>query len=200
MKRLPQGGRFFINRYMTRFIKSLGKVIDVNIRTDSETQVTRVAQYTTIASDKSSELPNIEETTGDFEDNQLSKKGNFFIYDDNNPLVYGLKNLDRFAMIIANKSSAGVMAFAEQPPYSTADSFKRSSEDQAKDIALRNMGVYDAVKSGLRNLLPNAIAFDSLTLMIIREARRGNRVFSSYTENVFDQGKKLMMEWINNGY
>jgi len=183
---------------MKTFIKSLRKVLEVDTRSPKETSISQTSSYQRLINSKSASDVT-EKSKGDFEKNSLEENSKFLIEDDNNPLVYGLKNLDRFSMVISDKSFSGVMTFVDKPFVSTPTYFKDCSLDQARDIVLKNLGVYDAVKSGAQKSLPQATAFNILSLTLAREIRLGKRVYATYYQSVVSLGERVIKEWSHNG-
>lgn len=183
---------------MLKYIKSLNKVVNVDINSPNETGISRTTEYQKFITSKSSNNV-IEQSQGDFEKNRLQQNSIYFTNDENNPLNYGLDTLDRFAMAISNKSFDGVMTFVDKPFVSTPNYFKSCRLEQAIDIVLQNMKMVDPVKSGLKNSLIQATKFYTLSTTIAKSVRLGNRVYATYHITVLDLGKLVITEWSNNG-
>lgn len=181
---------------LVRRTTSVGEVgiVDGDITT---TAVTRFLQSTNSRTLQNS----IELSTGPFEQNSLDQNSNFLIRDENNPLVYGLRNLDRMAMIIGGKSNTGVMQFNNQakPMYSTPTFMKDASISDAIDIVLQNTEMYDPIKAGVTSKLRYAIEFNIISGRIARDVKRGIRVFTTYNDAVYNIGYNAIVEWSNNG-
>jgi len=175
---------------MTNIIRYANKIIDVG--TTENPKSTSVELFTRAWSHA-----NIEKTTGDFEENSLGSNAKFLINDDNNPLVWGLKNLDRVAMIIAGRSQIGTTTFVEQdkPIYSTPSYIKSATLADANEIILQNLQMLNPVQSGLTSGKPMATAFNTLSLNITRDVQRGIRVYTTYAESVLLLGGKTIVEW-----
>jgi hypothetical protein len=182
---------------MGNFIKRPQTVLDVGIA-DNNGSSTRVSEFIRLSHSRSSSF-NIEKTRGDFEKNTIEENKKYFINDDNNPLVYGLKALDRTAMVIAGKNSCSTMMFTDHLTCSTPNFIKTTSLTEANIISLRTMEMDNAITPGIRMNRPQAIAFNNLSLNITREVQRGVRVYSKYIEDVFILGNNAILEWINNG-
>jgi hypothetical protein len=175
---------------MTNIIRYANKIIDVG--TTENPLSTSVELFT-----RSSANPNIEKSKGDFEENSLGGNAKFLINDDNNPLVWGLKNLDRVAMIIGGRSQIGTTTFIEQdkPIYSTPSYIKSATLADANEIILQNLQMLNPVKDGLLNGKPMATAFNTLSLNITRDIQRGIRVYTIYADSVLSLGGKTIVEW-----
>lgn len=185
---------------MGNLVKRTTSVREVGIATNSDGVTTSVvAQFIQAANARNRET--IELTTGGFENNSLEQNSQFLKKNDNNPLVYGLRNLDRFALIIGGKSATGTLTFTDssKPIYSTAYTIERASLSDATDIVLQNLHMTDAIKSGVIQKLRYALEFNNICMSIARDIQRGIRVFSTYTDSVYTTGLNAITEWSNNG-
>ena len=177
----------------TSSVQEVG-VVDVDVKITSVTQFTRITNSRTAGN-------NLELVSAEFEQNSLERNSQFLVQNDDNPLVYGLQNLDRMAMAISGKSATGLVQFIEQTKYlySTASYMKSTGLAEATDIVLRNLGMFDPVKSGLPRGLRYATAFNTLSLTMAKDIQRGIRVFTIYNDEVYAVGRTALVEWSNNG-
>jgi hypothetical protein len=184
---------------MVNFVKRTTSVNEVGI-VNSDSIVTSVAQFLQTANTRTANN-SIELTSGKFEQNSLEQNSEFMKKNDDNPLVYGLQNVDRFAMIIAGRSENGTMTFIDpqKPVYSTVHTFKRASHSSAVDIVLQNLNMIEPIKVGLQQRLKYAIEFNNLCIAIAKDAQRGIRVFASYSDAIYTTGSNAIVEWSNNG-
>jgi hypothetical protein len=182
---------------MGNLIRRTTSVREIGIIEPDSVITSAVSQFIQAADDRTKK---IELNSGEFENNSLEQNSEFLRKNDNNPLVYGLKNLDRFAMIISGKSTAGSLMFVDssKPMYSTANTFKHASLHDAVDIVLQNLHMNDAVKSGVAKKLRYAIEFNTICTAIAKDIQRGIGVFTSYTDSVYNTGYNALVEWSNN--
>lgn len=184
---------------MGNLIKRTTSVKEVGI-VDGGAYATGVAMYLQSANSRTANN-SIELSTAGFEQNNVEQNSEFSNKNDDNPLVYGLQNIDRFAMVIAGKSELGTFQFSDnkKPAYSTVNIFERATHSLAVDIVLQNLHMIDPVKAGLPQQLKYAVEFNNLCQSIARDAQRGIRVFETYSDVVYTTGRNAIVEWSNNG-
>jgi hypothetical protein len=184
---------------MVNFVKRTTSVKEVGI-TNSDSIVTSVTRFLQSANTRTANN-SIELSSAGFEQNELERNSEFIKQNDNNPLVYGLKNLDRFAMIIGGKSTIGTMTFVDpqKPVYSNANTLKGASHSVALDIVLQNLHMIEPIKAGVPQRLKYAVEFNNLCIAIARDVQRGIQVFTSYSDAIYTTGSNAIVEWSNNG-
>ncbi len=184
---------------MVNFVKRTTSVNEIGI-TNSDSIVTSVAQFLHTANTRTANN-SIELTSGNHERNSLEQNAEFMKRNDNNPLVYGLQNVDRFAMIIAGRSNVGTMTFVDprKPVYSTVTTFIHATHPDAVDIVLQNLNMIEPIKAGVQQKLKYAVEFNNLCQSIARDVQRGIRVFTAYSDAIYTTGSNAIVEWSNNG-
>ena len=184
---------------MVNLVKRTTSVGEVGIA-NPDGIITSVTQFLQTANTRTANN-SIELSSGKFEQNSLEQNPEFMKQSDDNPLVYGLHNVDRFAMIIAGRSEIGTMTFVDprKPVYSTVHTFKRANHSAAVDIVLQNLDMLEPIKAGLQQKLKYAIEFNNLCFAISRDAQRGIQVFAAYSDAVYTTGRNAIVEWSNNG-
>lgn len=139
----------------------------------------------------------IERTIADFEKKSLDYNQKYFMTNSSNPLLYGLKLLDRMAMIIDNKTYTGTMEFVDKKLYSTPSKLKNSTILEAIDIVLNTLEMATPVTTGMRYKKPMAMQFNNLAATIAKQVKYGNLVYDNYHELVLDIGQQTIKEWSN---
>jgi hypothetical protein len=181
---------------MANFIKRAQTVQEVGLKDNSS--ITRVDMYVQQLNSKNSSKV-MELSRGDFEKNTVEDNAAFFTSEDTNPLISGLKALDRASMVIVGKRACSTFAFSDDMVCSTPYFIKKADLSEAKDIILRNLSMREPVLAGVPKKRPLAIAFDELAMRITKDVRSGNSVFDKYIDEVIMKGTEAMKEWIYNG-
>jgi hypothetical protein len=179
---------------MINIFKTFNKVINVSPLEDKFTSSVRAYTQSNIKQGSSSSvlIENIDESNKI----TIEKYKKYFLNNDNNPLIYGLKLLDRMSMIISNKSYTGTLELFENKLNVPPSKMKTLPLDQATDVVLDTLEMIIPVKSGVRNGFSIALAFNILSGSIAEEVKIGNKVFSTYNKTTFILGTQTIKEWV----
>lgn len=184
---------------MGNLIKRTTSVGEFGITEPTEL-ITAVSQFMQSTNSRTAQN-SIPLTTGSFENKSTDSNFKYLSRNDDNPLVYGLKNLDRMSMVIGGKSSKGVLQFQETGKYmkSTPSHMMRAGREESIDIILTNLEMLDSVREGVPAGRLYAIEFYMLCNKMSQDIKRGVRILNTYGDAVYMTGYNTIMEWANSG-